>query len=59
LESIHPAGYNFILILFAFGLFVVGALLEIEGGYRLWQWLKEERKPLFGLIGGIFCFYRE
>jgi hypothetical protein len=52
LESTHPTDYSFILVLFTFGLFVVAALLEIGGGYMVWQWLREKRKPLFGLIGG-------
>ena len=56
MESIHPTDYNIILILFTFGLFVVAAILEIGGGYLAWQWLKEKRKPLFGLNGGIILF---
>ncbi|MBA3285760.1 MAG: YnfA family protein [Nitrosopumilus sp.] len=56
LESIHPTDYNFILNLFTFGLFVVAALFEIEGGYLVWQWLREKRNPIFGVIGGIILF---
>jgi len=52
LESTHPTDYSFILVLFTFGLFVVAALLDIGGGYLVWQWLREKRKPIFGLIGG-------
>lgn len=56
MESIHPADYNIALIPFTFGLFVAAALLEISGGYLVWQWLREKRKPLFGLMGGITLF---
>ncbi len=57
MELAHqPTDYNFIFILFTFGLFVVAALLEIGGGYLVWLWLREKRKPIFGLIGGITLF---
>ncbi len=52
----HPTDYNFIFILVTFGMFVAAALLEIGGGYLVWLWLREKRKPIFGLIGGITLF---
>jgi len=57
LESTNPTDYSFFLILVTFGLFVVAALLEIGGGYLVWQWLREKRKPLFGLVGGTILFF--
>jgi small multidrug resistance family-3 protein len=38
-------------------LFVVAALLEIGGWYLVWKWLREKRKPIFGLIGVILFLY--
>lgn len=52
----HPTNYGLISILFTFVLFVVAAFLEIGGGYLVWRWLREKRKPIFGLIGGIILF---
>lgn len=34
-------------------LFVVAGLAEIGGGYLIWQWLREDKSALLGLIGGI------
>jgi len=57
LESILPPNYNnFIFIVTTFGLFVVAALLEIGGGFLVWQWLRERKKITYGLIGGIILF---
>lgn len=33
--------------------FVVAGLLEIGGGYLVWQWLREGRGWWIGLIGGL------
>ncbi|MDN5846174.1 MAG: YnfA family protein [Candidatus Nitrosocosmicus sp.] len=54
--SIPPADYSIALIISTFGLFVIAALLEIGGGYLVWQWLRERKKLTFGLIGGVFLF---
>ena len=56
MELAHPTDYNFIFILFTFGLFAVAALLEIGGGYLVWLWLRERKKITYGLIGGIILF---
>ncbi len=56
MELAHPTDYSFIFILFTFGLFAVAALLEIGGGYLVWQWLRERKKIAYGLIGGIILF---
>ncbi|MGE7666829.1 YnfA family protein [Ureibacillus composti] len=34
-------------------LFVLAGLAEIGGGYLIWQWLREDRPAVWGLIGGI------
>jgi small multidrug resistance family-3 protein len=33
-------------------LFLVAGLCEIGGGWLIWQWLREHKGPLWGLIGG-------
>jgi small multidrug resistance family-3 protein len=56
LELAPQTDYNYIFILFTFGLFVVAAFLEIGGGYFVWLWLRERKKITYGLIGGIILF---
>jgi len=34
-------------------LFVLAGLCEISGGYLIWQWLREGKSILLGLIGGV------
>ena len=34
-------------------LFLVAGLLEIAGGYLIWQWLREGRSLTTGLLGGL------
>ena len=34
------------------GLFVLAGVCEIGGGYLVWQWLREGRSIIVGLIGG-------
>ncbi len=34
-------------------LFFLVALFEIGGGYFVWLWLRENKRALFGLLGGI------
>lgn len=34
-------------------LFVLAGLAEIGGGYLIWQWLREDKSALLGLVGGI------
>ena len=38
------------------GLFVVAGLLEIGGGYLVWQWLRDGRGWIVGAIGGLILF---
>ncbi|CAM5194092.1 Small multidrug resistance family-3 protein OS=Ureibacillus acetophenoni OX=614649 GN=SAMN05877842_10683 PE=3 SV=1 [Ureibacillus acetophenoni] len=34
-------------------LFVLAGIAEIGGGYLIWQWLREDKSALLGLLGGI------
>jgi len=34
-------------------LFFLAALLEIGGGYLVWLWLRENKRAVFGLLGGL------
>jgi small multidrug resistance family-3 protein len=52
-ESLAPDTYIIIITLM---LFFATALLEIGGGYLVWQWLREKKGILVGLIGGIILF---
>lgn len=57
LELAHPTDCNsIVLFAFTFALFSVAAIAEIGGGYLIWSWLREKRKPVFGLIGGLVLF---
>ena len=56
MEFAPPNGNSFILFITTFALFVVAAIAEIGGGYRVWQWLRERKKIGFGLIGEIILF---
>jgi len=38
------------------GLFFVAALMEIGGGYLVWQWIREKKGIPIGLTGGIILF---
>lgn len=38
------------------GLFFLAAILEIGGGYLVWQWLREHRTIILGVSGGIILF---
>jgi small multidrug resistance family-3 protein len=43
------------IIFVTLGLFFVAALLEIGGGYLVWEWIRE-KKVLMGLTGSIILF---
>lgn len=34
-------------------LFLIAGLAEIGGGYLIWQWLREDKSSLLGLLGGM------
>ncbi len=38
------------------GLFLVAALAEIGGGYLVWLWIRQKKKLIFGIVGGIILF---
>jgi small multidrug resistance family-3 protein len=38
------------------GLFFLAALAEIGGGYLVWLWIKQKKKVIFGIVGGIVLF---
>ncbi len=38
------------------GLFIMAGLAEIGGGYLVWQWLRESRGVLLGVLGGLILF---
>lgn len=38
------------------GLFLLAALAEIGGGYLVWLWIKQKKKIIFGIVGGIILF---
>jgi small multidrug resistance family-3 protein len=44
------------LIVISLGLFFLAAILEIGGGYLVWQWLREHRTIMLGISGGIILF---
>jgi hypothetical protein len=45
------------IIIITLVLFFVAALMEIGGGYLVWQWLREKKGTLIGLTWGIILFY--
>jgi len=38
------------------GLFLLAALAEIDGGYLVWLWIRQKKKIIFGIVGGIILF---
>ena len=56
LDLVLPSNNGITFVLSSFGLFVVAALLEIGGGYLVWLWLRQRKKLVYGLIGGIILF---
>jgi small multidrug resistance family-3 protein len=44
------------IIIITLVLFFAAALLEIGGGYLVWQWLREKKGIIVGLTGGIILF---
>src|ERR671910_1698385 len=54
-ESLTPFGDTGIIIT-TLVLFFVAALMEIGGGYLVWQWIRKKKGILIGLTGGIILF---
>lgn len=44
------------LVLRALVLFIAAGLAEIGGGWLVWQWLRNDRSLLVGLLGGVVLF---
>ena len=47
---------NINILTVTLGLFFVAALMEIGGGYLVWQWIREKQGIVVGLMGGIILF---
>ena len=45
------------IIIITLGLFFAAALMEIGGGYLMWQWIREKKGVIIGLMGGIILFF--
>jgi small multidrug resistance family-3 protein len=56
LELVHPSNTPLYVFLSTFSLFLVASIAEIGGGYLVWLWLRENRKKILGLIGGLILF---
>jgi small multidrug resistance family-3 protein len=54
-ESIAPI-IDFNIIIVTLGLFFIAALMEIGGGYLVWQWIRDKKGIPIGLTGGIILF---
>jgi small multidrug resistance family-3 protein len=44
------------VIMSSIGLFLLAALAEIGGGYLVWLWIRQKKKLIFGIVGGIILF---
>lgn len=44
------------LTLSSIGLFLLAAIAEISGGYLVWLWIRQKKKIIFGIVGGIILF---
>ena len=49
-ESLTPV-LDINILIVTLGLFFVAALMEIGGGYLVWQWIREKKGVVLGLIG--------
>ena len=54
-ESLAPV-LDINIIILTLGLFFAAALMEIGGGYLVWQWIREKKGIFIGLMGGIVLF---
>ena len=45
-----------VAILATLTLFFMTAIAEIGGGYLIWQWLRNHKRLLFGIFGGVILF---
>jgi small multidrug resistance family-3 protein len=42
--------------IYSLGLFLLAVLAEIGGGYLVWLWIRQKKKIIFGIVGGIILF---
>jgi small multidrug resistance family-3 protein len=42
--------------IYSLGLFLLAALAEIGGGYLVWLWIRQKKKIILGIVGGIVLF---
>ena len=45
-----------IITITSVGLFLLAAPAEIGGGYLVWLWIRQKKKIIFGIVGGIILF---
>lgn len=46
------------IVLKSVGLFILAGLCEIAGGYLVWQWLRNDRGIVLGVLGALtLCAY--
>jgi small multidrug resistance family-3 protein len=38
------------------GWFLLAALAEIGGGYLIWLWIKQKKRIIFAIVGGLILF---
>jgi small multidrug resistance family-3 protein len=55
-ESVAIIIIDIKIIIITLVLFFVAALLEIGGGYLVWQWIREKKGIVMVLVGGIILF---
>jgi len=48
IETVNP--------IFSGPLFFVAAIMEIDGGYLVWLWIREKKPIVLALLGGIILF---
>ncbi len=44
-------------VIVSFVLFLAAALFEIGGGYLVWQWMREKKGLVIGLLGALVLFF--
>ncbi len=47
---------NLIVVIITLTLFIIASVAEIGGGYLVWLWLRERKRLIFGLTGGLMLF---
>ncbi|HEY7080275.1 MAG TPA: hypothetical protein VH500_11275 [Nitrososphaeraceae archaeon] len=43
-------------IITSVGLFLLATLAEIAGEYLVWLWIRQKKKIIFGIVGGIILY---